>query len=83
MGVRLTWKRKDGSWGLHGVDVASLNNTLYGVAAKLKDYEETGLAPDQIRNMDELYLEKCEEVNRLKSEIQRLRGDGACGNKLG
>ena len=28
--------------------------------------EDTGLEPEQVESMDELYLEKCEEVNNLK-----------------
>ena len=35
----------------------------------LAAYEETGLTPDQIRQMDKLYVEKCQEVNELKKRI--------------
>ena len=35
----------------------------------LAAYEETGLTPDQIRQMDKLYAEKCREVNELKRRI--------------
>lgn len=37
----------------------------------LKDYEETGLAPKQLKKIDCLYLEKCEEVNRLKENVEK------------
>jgi len=37
--------------------------TLYW---KLKKYEDTGLMPDQIQELDRLYLEKCQEVTELK-----------------
>lgn len=40
---------------------------------QLKKYEDVGLTPDQIREMDKLYLEKCEEVNRLKAELAAER----------
>lgn len=33
---------------------------------RLKKYEDTGLEPEQISQMDEAYLEKCNEVNKLK-----------------
>lgn len=33
---------------------------------KLAQYEETGLAPEQIRQIDALYSEKCREVAELK-----------------
>lgn len=39
------------------------------VCETLAAYEETGLTPDQIRQMDKLYGEKCQEVNELKRRI--------------
>lgn len=36
----------------------------------LAAYEDTGLTPDQIREMDELYHEKCREVKRLKDSLK-------------
>lgn len=35
---------------------------------RLKAYEDTGLAPDQMIEMDKLYAEKCLEVVMLKGE---------------
>lgn len=32
----------------------------------LKEYEDTGLSPGQIIEMDQLYLEKCQEVAKYK-----------------
>lgn len=43
------------------------------IAQRLAAYENTDLTPDQIREMDKLYLEKCEEVNRLKAELAAER----------
>ena len=37
---------------------------------RLAAYEDTGLTPDQIREIDELYTEKCEEVNQLKKQLE-------------
>lgn len=50
--------------------------------AKLYRYEETGLDPEDVRKMDRLYAEKCEEVLLLQEEIRRLseaRGKDAKG----
>ena len=33
---------------------------------KLVQYEYLGLTPDQIREVDRLYLEKCKEVSELR-----------------
>ncbi len=33
---------------------------------RLAAYEDTGLIPEQIKKMDDLFLEKCYEVNRYK-----------------
>ncbi|MBP3577697.1 MAG: hypothetical protein J6K15_06270 [Lachnospiraceae bacterium] len=42
-------------------------------AKKLKAYEETGLNPDRIEEVNELYLEKCKEVNRLEAKLEEYR----------
>jgi hypothetical protein len=34
------------------------------ICQKLGQYEDTGLTPEQIREMDRLYKEKCEELSR-------------------
>lgn len=34
----------------------------------LKQYEGTGLTPEQIQQMSQMYQAKCEEINKLKSE---------------
>ena len=39
---------------------------------KLKGYEKIGLTPQQLIEVDKLYLEKCREVNQLKAEIEIL-----------
>lgn len=69
---RLTWKNPDGTWGLKNMDIQDVSRELYGAVCKLKDYEETGLMPEQIVEMDELYLEKCKEVAKLQKELETL-----------
>ena len=36
---------------------------------RLEAYEDTGLTPENIRQMDKLYLQKCEELAKLNKEI--------------
>ena len=36
---------------------------------RLAAYEDTGLTPENIRKMDKLYQEKCEELEKLRKEI--------------
>ena len=39
---------------------------------RLKQYEDLGLTPQQLMEVDKLYLEKCEEVNQLNAQIETL-----------
>lgn len=73
MNSRLTFHSPDGSWGLNnGYDMKKVPSELYGALWKLKDYEDTGLQPDQIEQMNDLYLDKCEEVNELEKQLEEL-----------
>lgn len=73
---RLTEKDDQGNWCIRGLPwknlypgIAITENTyerIYAVAKKLLDYEDTGLTPDQIWQMDALYTEKCREVAELR-----------------
>lgn len=75
---RLTQKNDRGEWSLKGVSWKQLmtgekitritNSLLYGALYKLMRYEDTGLSPDQIKEMDELYREKCREVAELQKK---------------
>lgn len=38
----------------------------YHAMCVLKNYEDTGLTPEQIREIDRLYTEKCREVAKLQ-----------------
>lgn len=38
----------------------------YHAMCALKNYEQTGLTPEQIREIDRLYAEKCREVAELR-----------------
>ena len=45
----------------------------------LKDYEDTGLSPEQIIEIDSLYAEKCQEVTELKGGIEEMKICPKCG----
>ena len=40
----------------------------YKVFERLSEYEALGITPEQVKEMDELYKKKCEEVARLENE---------------
>ena len=61
---RLTWKKENGEWGIKGVDLTKVTPEVYGALCKLKDYEEICDSPDKLREIDEMYLEKCKEINK-------------------
>jgi hypothetical protein len=39
---------------------------------ELLEYKETGLTPQDIKEMDKLYLEKCKKVNALVKTCEQL-----------
>lgn len=38
---------------------------------ELKEYQSLG-TPEQLREVDRMYLEKCEEINRLEKKVDNL-----------
>lgn len=58
---RLTRKRvngiKTGYWS---------SSKKQDLVDRLSEYEDTGLTPEQIRQIDDLYAEKCREVAELR-----------------
>ena len=85
----LTEKRDNGSWKLKGVDWKQIApgavitkktwEKLYGALWKLKDYEKTGLSPDQVSELQDETQEQArqmlERVARLSDEIERMKGE--------
>lgn len=45
-------------WGYRGT-------LTYKALKELLEYKETGLTPQDIKEMDNMYLEKCQQVNKL------------------
>ncbi len=61
---RITQKA-NGRWWIQGVDFAALPSAAYGALCKLLDYEDTGLAPDEVERM----RDSAEEIH-IGSAIQ-------------
>lgn len=84
---RLTEKRNNGRWGLKGVDWKQIAPSakitdevwrkLYGALYKLKDYEDTGLMPDEIGKLNAETQEEArkmlEKVAKLSEEIEKAQ----------
>lgn len=51
---RLTWKKPNGEWGLANGSLQDIPREYYGCMCKLKDYEETGLNPEQVERLKEM-----------------------------
>ena len=49
-----------------GYIVSGVSNFKH--TTRLAQYEDTGLTPEQIQQMSQMYQAKCEEINKLKSE---------------
>jgi len=45
-------------WGYRGT-------VTYKALKELLEYKETGLTPQDIKEMEKMYLEKCQQVNKL------------------
>jgi hypothetical protein len=58
----ITWT-KGSEWGLNGMDLKDIPENLYEAIHRLQQYESLGLEPEEIVLIDNLYLEKCQEVN--------------------
>lgn len=44
----------------------------YKALKELLEYKETGLTPQDIKEMDKMYLEKCKQVNKLTCTCEML-----------
>lgn len=47
------------------VVITPLDNVTVMALKELLEYRETGLTPQAIKDMDKMYLEKCQQVNKL------------------
>lgn len=90
---RMTQKEASGVWQVKGIPWERLrqgvvltkgeSETLYGCLYKLKDYEETGMSPDQVadlqHDLEAMAGRVCDEVCRYRREITEQEGlDETC-----
>lgn len=78
--MRLTEVKKNGEWALKGVKWKKLctgkkitlkvREKLYGALCKLRDYENTGLSPEEVERVND-FSES--QVARLMKELQNER----------
>ena len=55
------------------IDEPAVRKEAMTIYWALKEYEDLELTPEQIREVDRLYAEKCKEVAELKKEIEELQ----------
>lgn len=88
---RLTFKKEDGTWGIKTCDIKDFKGNMYGVANKLLDYEEAGLSPDEILNLNDFSTSQLAillaENSRLNKKIQfwkseAIKAQSELGEKL-
>ena len=55
MASRITYS-VNGEFGIEGIDLTKLPARLYSAVAKLKDYENTGLSPDEVEQLSAMQV---------------------------
>lgn len=76
---RLTEANEQGYWNVKGLPWKDLyagqviseetRQIIYGCLCKLKDYEDIGPSPEQLKKIDELFSEVCKELGQLKQKV--------------
>lgn len=59
---------------------ARLSKTIWQCIDRLGQYEDTGLTPEQIREIDQLYSEKCREVAEYQKKLGEATGVKEAGH---
>lgn len=72
------WKLKDyEETGLDPERVAEVsdffNSQTAKILAELQEYKSLGLTLEELKEIDRLYLEKCQEINRLTVELEEYK----------
>ncbi len=67
---RLTKNNKNGTWSCDGVNLQDIPTAAYGALYKLKLYEDTGLSPEQLSEVDREYEALSREVVELRAYKQ-------------
>lgn len=63
------------------LNVAEMAHDVRKRLEELKPYEDTGFTPEQIREIDRLYAEKCQEVAELRQRDTAILPENIKGNK--
>ena len=59
---RLTYQESDGRFGVVGMKAGNEDKKLYACVCKLKDYENTGLSPDEIEKLNDFSQSQCAKL---------------------
>lgn len=73
---RLTFKQANGTWGLVNGDIKRVPSELYGAICKLKDYEESGLSPEQLEMLNVVYAKQREELLEKRERLKAYETTG-------
>lgn len=83
----LELKANKGGWRLERKERELLYRIYGGAVDRLSAYEDTGLTPEQLLEVDRLYTEKCKEVaelhklaDQLMTRCHALTGGTLCVN---
>lgn len=80
-------ERKDGIWKLRGIEweqlvpdqtiTKEMYQTIYGALCKLKDYEDTGLTPEDVERVNNLQESQAgkllAKLNKMERELKKER----------
>ena len=69
----LVKREPNGDFYVEGVDLSTLSPALYSCIWKLKDYEESGLSPDLVCSLRNLYDSLVEDYDRLKAQLEEMK----------
>lgn len=73
--IRLTYSEPNGNWGIIGMNAENQDQKMYMVAAKLKDYEETGLSPDEVEKVNDFADSQLAKVLAELQQYKRKYGE--------
>ena len=66
MASRITYS-VNGEFGIEGIDLTKLPAKLYSAVAKLKDYENTGLSPDEVDRLKYVGCGKPRNIDKVRA----------------
>ena len=75
----LTFIEPDGTWGIAGMNESNQEQKMYAVTCKLREYERTGLQPDEVERLKDsaikLIREKLLEKGKILQEKEQNSKD--------